>query len=228
MKPKGKKYHAWQSAQHLCTSIKKWSKRNKADYNLRSGPILAVLIHSLLRSLFSFRLAHRIGPILKRTHRAQRKFLCSCYQLFALVGPPGFALFTITSTWFATYLLTYSLTYRYLFSCAIVCVLVCLFVCLFFLFLKRSGLVLRSCRVSPSPFDFHIESSKCCDPWISGLAWRTITQFWGPWFVVLSESIREKTESNLAAKISIHIVIHIVTCQRMILNAFSQAGLMRF
>ena len=27
----------------------------------------------------------------------------------------------------------------------------------------------------------------------------------------LSESIREKTESNLAANISIHIVIHIVT-----------------
>ena len=172
---KEKKYHAWQSAQHLCTSIKKWSKRNKADYNLRSGPILAVLIHSLLRSLSSFRLARRIGPILKRTHRAQRKFLCSCYQLFALVGPPGFALFTITSTWFATYLLTYSLTYRYLFSCAIVCVLVCLFVSLRFLFLNRSGLVLRSCRVSLSPFDFHIESSKCCDPWISGLAWRTIT-----------------------------------------------------
>ena len=225
MKSKGKKYHAWQSAQHLCTSIKKWSKRNKADYNLRSGPILAVLIHSLLRSLFSFRLAHRIGPILKRTHRAQRKFLCSCYQLFALVGPPGFALFTITSTWFDTYLLTYLPIFVFL------CYSLCpsMFVCLsFFWFLKRSGLVLRSCRVSPSPFDFHIESSKCCDPWISGLAWRTITQFWGPWFVVLSESIREKTESNLAAKISIHIVIHIVTCQRMILNAFSQAGLMRF
>ena len=46
--------------------------------------------------------------------------------------------------------------------------------------------------------------------------------------MVLSESIREKTESNLVAKISNHVVIHIVTCQRMILNAFSQAGLMRF
>ena len=34
----------------------------------------------------------------------------------------------------------------------------------------------------------------------------------------LSESIREKTESNLAANISIHIVIHIVTCQTMILS----------
>ena len=116
------------------------------------------------------------------------------------------------------HLLTYSLTYRYLLTCAIVCVLVCLFVWLFFLFLKRSGLVFRSCPVSLSPFDFHIESSKCCDPWISGLAWRTITQFWGPWFMVLSESIREKTESNLAANISIHIVTYIVTCQRMILR----------
>ena len=34
--------------------------------------------------------------------------------------------------------------------------------------------------------------------------------------MVLSESIREKTESNLAANISIHIVTHIVTRQRMI------------
>ena len=33
-----------------------------------------------------------------------------------------------------------------------------------------------------------------------------------------SESIREKTESNLAANVSIHIVIHIVTCQTMILS----------
>ena len=44
----------------------------------------------------------------------------------------------------------------------------------------------------------------------------------------LIRGIREKTESNLAANISIHIVTHVVTCQRMILNAFSQAGLMRF
>ena len=34
--------------------------------------------------------------------------------------------------------------------------------------------------------------------------------------MVLSESIREKTESNLAANISIHIVTYIVTRQRMI------------
>ena len=34
----------------------------------------------------------------------------------------------------------------------------------------------------------------------------------------LSESIREKTESNLAANISIQIVIHFVTCQTMILS----------
>ena len=148
MKPKGKKYHAWQSAQHLCTSIKKWSKRNKADYNLRSGPILAVLIHSLLRSLFSFRLARRIGPILKRTHRAQRKFLCSCYQLFALVGPPGFALFTITSTWFATYLLTYLLTYLPIF--VFLCYSFCpsMFVCFSFFVVFEAiwaGFAILSC-----------------------------------------------------------------------------------
>ena len=46
--------------------------------------------------------------------------------------------------------------------------------------------------------------------------------------MVLSDSIREENESNLAANISIHIVTYIVTCLRMILNAFSQAGLMRF
>ena len=34
----------------------------------------------------------------------------------------------------------------------------------------------------------------------------------------LIRGIREKTESNLAANISIHIVIHIVTCQTMILS----------
>ena len=34
----------------------------------------------------------------------------------------------------------------------------------------------------------------------------------------LSESIREETEPNLAANISIHIVTHIVTYQRMILS----------
>ena len=121
-------------------------------------------IHFLLRSLFSFRLARRIGPILPRTHRACRKFLCSCYQLYALVGPPGFVLFTITSTRLDTYLLTYLPILTYL--CYSLCPSVCFF-CLF-LFLKRSGLVLRSCPVSLSPFDFHIESSKCCDPWISG------------------------------------------------------------
>ena len=36
--------------------------------------------------------------------------------------------------------------------------------------------------------------------------------------MVLSESIREKTESNLAPNTSIHIVTNIVTCQRMILR----------
>ena len=38
--------------------------------------------------------------------------------------------------------------------------------------------------------------------------------------MVLSESIREKTESNsnLAPNISIHIMTNIVTCQRMILR----------
>ena len=131
-----KKIHTWQSAQPLCTSIKKWSKRSKADYNLRSGPIFAVLIHFLLRSLFSFRLARRIGPILPRTHRAWRKFLCSCYQLYALVGPPGFC-FIYFYIHVIRHLLTYSLTYRYLLSCAIaaiVCVLLCLFVCLFVFF----------------------------------------------------------------------------------------------
>ena len=46
-KKKKKKIHAWQSTPLLCTSIKKSSKRSKADYNLRSGPILAVLIYFL-------------------------------------------------------------------------------------------------------------------------------------------------------------------------------------
>ena len=36
--------------------------------------------------------------------------------------------------------------------------------------------------------------------------------------MVRSESIREKTESNLASNISIHLVTNIVTCQRMILR----------
>ena len=36
--------------------------------------------------------------------------------------------------------------------------------------------------------------------------------------MVLSESIRVKTESNLAGNISIHRVTHNVTCQRMILR----------
>ena len=111
------KIDSWQDSVPCsdCETIKKkWSKRSKADYNLRSGPIFAVLIHFLLRSLFSFRLARRIGPILPRTHRACRKFLCSCYQLYALVGPPGFVLFTITSTRLDTYLLTHLLTDTYL------------------------------------------------------------------------------------------------------------------
>ena len=50
-----KKIHAWQSVQPLCTSIKKWSKRSKADYNLRSGPILAVL------SIFSYEVSFRFA-----------------------------------------------------------------------------------------------------------------------------------------------------------------------
>ena len=50
-----KKIHTWQSAQPLCTSIKKWSKRSKADYNLRSGPILAVL------SIFSYEVSFRFA-----------------------------------------------------------------------------------------------------------------------------------------------------------------------
>ena len=51
-----KKSHTWQSAQPLCTSIKKWSKRSKADYNLRSGPILAVLIY-----IFSYEVSFRFA-----------------------------------------------------------------------------------------------------------------------------------------------------------------------
>ena len=73
----------------------------------------------------------------------------------ALVGPPGFALFTVTSTWFdrmltyfLTSLLTYLLTYlfTYLLTCAIVCVLVCLFVCLLFFFEAIwAGFAILSC-----------------------------------------------------------------------------------
>ena len=51
-----KKNHTWQSAQSLCTSIKKWSKRSKADYNLRSGPILAVL-----KYIFSYEVSFRFA-----------------------------------------------------------------------------------------------------------------------------------------------------------------------
>ena len=50
-----KKIYTRQSAQPLCTSIKKWSKRSKADYNLRSGPILAVL------SIFSYEVSFRFA-----------------------------------------------------------------------------------------------------------------------------------------------------------------------
>ena len=76
-----------------------------------------------------------LGPILPRTHRAQRKFLCSCYQPYALVGPPGFALFTMYIHVIRPYAYLPKLTYllTYLLTCAIVCALVCLFVCLFLL-----------------------------------------------------------------------------------------------
>ena len=46
MKPKEKKF-MHDKVLSLCTSIKKSSKRSKADYNLRSGPILAVLVYFL-------------------------------------------------------------------------------------------------------------------------------------------------------------------------------------
>ena len=157
-----KNIHALQSVQPLCTSIKKWSKRSKADYNLRSGPILAVLIY-----IFSYEVSFRFAQLAGQDryyqghteHREKISVLatnCTLQQahpvlLYLLLHPPDSTL---------TYLLTYLPILTYL--CYSLCPSVCFFV--FFLFLKRSGLVLRSCPVSLSPFDFHIESSKCCDP----------------------------------------------------------------
>ena len=122
------------------------------------------------------------------------------------------------------HLLTYSLTYRYLLTCAIVCVLVCLFVWLFFVVFEAiwAGFAILSC----------VSKSVC-------LSYRELEMLWSVNFRSsmthyhlilrsLIRGIREKTEPNLAANISIHIVTHVVTCQRMILNAFYQAGLMRF
>ena len=104
--------------------------------------------------------------------------------------------------------------FTHLLTFAIVCVfLVCLCVCLYVFEAIWAGFEILSCvtkSVSCSelemPWSVNLLSSMTCDH----LTLRS-------WFVVLSESSREKADSNLAGNISIHIVTHIVTCQKMIL-----------
>ena len=128
------KIDSWQDSVPCsdCETIKKkWSKRSKADYNLRSGPIFAVLIHFLLRSLFSFRLERPNRTDITKDSQSMEKISLFLLPTVRFSRPTRFC-----SIYYyihvIRHLLTYSLTYRYLLTCAIVCVLVCLFVWLFF------------------------------------------------------------------------------------------------